>query len=143
MLGRLMDAQPMTSTTSSLHHSTDYDLGPAAALRMLRSVAYREWYVYRPPAGIPEAYEVYEVPVVSEVFTDSVLSLDPAWLVEHSEESEESEECEGSEDGDLVAVAPVPTIDLRATGNWYLNEVPAEWIEDSLSEDRPSSPMSA
>lgn len=115
----------MLRTTSSHHRTADLDLSPPAALRMLRSVAYREWDVYRAPAEMPAADEM------SDLFPDPVVSFDSAApLVGESDESE--------------VYAPTRVIDLTdGSGNWYLNEVPAEWIEDSPPDAQPFTPISA
>lgn len=42
----------MTRTTTSLHEVTGYELSPSAALRTLRSIAFRDWETYRPRAEV-------------------------------------------------------------------------------------------
>lgn len=115
----------MPSTTSSHHHTADLELSPAGALRALRGIAYREWEVYRPPAATLETGERSEYSVDPEFSFDSDASF-----VGEPDESEE--------------YAPTPVIDLTdGSGDWYLNEVPAEWIEDSRSDEQPSTPLPA
>ncbi len=134
----------MTRTTSS-HSTTTYELSPVAALRALRSIAYQDWDAYRPMAQTP-SWAFTDGPELSDlaVFDDAVLDdswTDGTWIDEIDLRDDEGDSFDELE---RFTYQPAPLADV-ADGErvWYLNEVPAEWIEDSFAPGHGSSPISA
>lgn len=125
----------MTRTTSSQPTAT-YELSPVAALRALRAIAYQDFEVYRPAAEAPtwafvSGPEYLDVPECSDVVVVDEIDL---------------RDDDGDTFGDLerFAYQPAPAADLpESSRTWYLNEVPAEWIQNSFAPARTSTSISA
>lgn len=163
----------MTRTTSS-HHTATYELSPVAALRALRTIAYRDFDAYRPAAETsswafisdPELSDVlvledsmfddsvFDDSVFEDsVFEDSVLEdsvvadsvledtwTDGTWIDEIDLRDEDGDALYEAENETTAAAAEDGAQSSRV---WYLNEVPAEWIEDSFAPGQGSTPISA
>lgn len=124
----------MTRTTSSQHTATD-ELSPVAALRALRSIAYQNFGTYRPAADTPTwAF------VSAPDYPDVVVADDP-WVDEIDLRDGDGDTFE---DLQRFTYQPAPASHL-ADGSrvWYLNEVPAEWIQDSFTPNHASTSTSA
>lgn len=94
-------------------------MSPSAALRILRSIA------YPPSATGPAPDQAFLVETLEEP-----LVLDPGM----------SDNAGDSRDDEAVSPAEAMTRSA-APEDWYLNEVPADWLQDLGTDDRTATPV--
>jgi hypothetical protein len=116
---------------------TDQQLSPAAAHRILRSIAYWDWSKLEQAPGLAQ-----ESPVIVEV--PAVLDLPagvdgPAHEQHVADLKDDKDDTEDTDEGERT---PAPAFSLsKRAGGWYLNEVPEELIAECERELSTSDPL--
>jgi hypothetical protein len=119
---------------------TDQQLSPAAAQRILRSIAYWDWSKLDEATGLAKNLPVFiEAPAAVDVPALFVVPAVADAQVQKQVADDIKEDQEDTDDSERAAAPPFRL--SKSAGGWYLNEVPEVLIAECERDLSTSDPL--